>query len=375
MFFFQKKHILILFPCILLMIEYLIQEYIIDKQIKKKNKHEKEFFIYLSHYLAESLILITNCFYYKRNKRKKVKAAIKSFQNTQFLYINKKIKISYNNFSLFIIFISLIEIFLSIFKDNKFIIPITNEKEKKSFNYLEIKECLCCIFYILFFKLNLYNFQYLSISTFMITTIFKIFFNFFEKENNKKIKVLIDFLYFFIKEFLYILRIILIKYVNHYYYLNIFLTIGFEGILNLFYHTIFYFFSYNIFNNESLFQILNMKLIISYLIILIIYFCFYLVFCLMILKFDPVIYCLSILLFDFLKFIHKDIILDLHENNKICDLTIKVIKTIFLVIHSLAMLIFCQIMQLNFFNLNKNTNVNIELRENEEIYQIKIIND
>ena len=373
MFFFQKKHILILFPCILLMIEYLIQEYIIDKQIKKKNKHEKEFFIYLSHYLGESLILlITNCFYYKR---KKVKVAIKSFQNTQFLNINKKIKISYNYFSLFIIFISLIEIFLSIFKDNKFIIPITNEKEKKSFNYFEIKECLCCIFYILFFKLNLYNFQYLSISTFMITTIFKIFFNFFEKENNKKIKVLIDFLYFFIKDFLYILRIILIKYVNHYYYFNIFVTIGFEGILNLFYHIIFYFFSYNIFNNENLFQILNMKLIISYLIILIIYFCFYLVFSLMILKFDPIIYCLSILLFDFLKFIYKDIILDLHDDNKICDLTIKVIKTIFLVINSLSMLIFCQIMQLNFYNLNKNTNVNIELRENEEISQIEIIND
>ena len=95
----------------------------------------------------------------------------------------------------------------------------------------------------------------------------------------------------------------------------------------------------------------------------------------MILKFDPIIYCLSILLFDFLKFIHKDIILDLHENNKICDLTIKVIKTIFLVINSLSMLIFCQIMQLNFYGLNKNTNVNIELRENEEISQIEIIND
>jgi hypothetical protein len=208
----------------------------------------------------------------------------------------------------------------------------------------------------------------------MITSIFKIFYNFFEKENNKKIKVLIDFLYFFIREFLYILRIILIKYVNHYYYVNIFLAIGFEGILNLFFHTIYYFFSYNIYNNENLFKLLNIKLIISLLIILIIYFCFYLVFCLMILKFDPIIYCLSILLFDFLKFFYNDIILDLHNDNKICDLTIKIIKTIFSVFHCLAILIFCQIMQLNFYGLNKNTNVNIELREDEEISQIAINN-
>ena len=371
-FFFYKKHIFILFPCILLMIEYLIQVNIVDKQFKKKNKHEKEFFISVSHYLAEALILITNKFYYKK---KKLKVGIKSIQNTKFLYIRKNIfNSSYKHFPLFLFVISLIEIFLSIFKNNNIIIPISNAKEKKSFNYLEIKCCLCCIFYILFFKLNFYNFQYLSISTFMITSIFKIFYNFFEKENNKKIKVLIDFLYFFIREFLYILRIILIKYVNHYYYVNIFLAIGFEGILNLFFHTIYYFFSYNIYNNENLFKLLNMKLIISLLIILIIYFCFYLVFCLMILKFDPIIYCLSILLFDFLKFFYNDIILDLHNDNKICDLTIKIIKTIFTVFHCLAILIFCQIMQLNFYGLNKNTNVNIELREDEEISQIAINN-
>ena len=91
-------------------------------------------------------------------------------------------------------------------------------------------------------------------------------------------------------------------------------------------------------------------------------------------KIWPIIYCLSILLFDFLKFFYSDIILDLHNDNKICDLTIKIIKTIFTVFHCLAILIFCQIMQLNFYGLNKNTNVNIELREDEEISQIAINN-
>jgi hypothetical protein len=111
------------------MIEYLIQVNIVDKQFKKKNKHEKEFFISVSHYLAEALILITNKFYYKK---KKLKVGIKSIQNTKFLYIRKNIfNSSYKHFPIFLFVISLIEIFLSIFKNNNIIIPISNAKEKK----------------------------------------------------------------------------------------------------------------------------------------------------------------------------------------------------------------------------------------------------
>ena len=368
LFFFHKNHILILFPCILLMIELLIKKNIINKEFKKKNKNENEFFINISHYLAESLILITIKFYYKK---KKIEIRYKGSKNTLIFYKKKKkLFVSYKFFIFFIYIISSIEIFSQIFQNNNIIHPIKKNKDKTSFNYLELKELLICIFYVLIFKLNFYNFQYLSISTFIITSVFKIIFNIFE--NNKKINVLIDFLYHFMKEFFYVLRIILIKYANHILYINIFLIIGFEGLFNLFFYSIFYIFSIYIFNNENLIQLLNTKLIISYLIIIIIYFIFYLVFCQIILKFDPIVFCLSMLLFDFLKFIYNDLIININDNS-IFEYGIKITKIFFTIIHSFALLVFCQIIQLNFLNLNKNTDINIKKRENEEISQLELI--
>ena len=230
---------------------------------------------------------------------------------------------------------------------------------------------MVCIFYVIIFRLNFYNFQYLSISIFIITSVFKILFNVFE--NNKKRKVLIDFLYHFIREIFYVLRIILIKYANHFYYINIFLIIGIEGLFNLFFYTIFYIFSFYIFNNENLFQLLNSKLIFCYLIIMIVIFFFYLVFCLIILKFDPIVYCLSVLVYDIVKYFYNDLILKLNYHD-ISDFILKLTKLLITIIHLFALLVFCQIIQLNFLNLNKNTDINIEKRENEEISQIGINN-
>jgi len=366
-FFFHKNHFLILFPCILLMIEYLIKKYTINKELKKKNKKERDFFINISHYLAESLILITIKFFFSE-KKIKIKIENKKYKNSLIVYENKK-NISYKFLIFFIFIISSIEIFSHIFENNSEIKPITNKENKKSFNYIEIKLCLICIFYVLFFKLNFYNFQYLSISTFIITSVFKLFFNIFEKKNNKE-KVLIDFLYHLIRDSLYVLRILLIKYINYFFYINIFLIIGFEGLFNLFFYIIFYIFSFYIFNDENLFQLLNMKLLFCYLIIIIIYFIFYIVFCLIILKFDPIIYCLSILLYDLLKFIYDDLI-NINDYN-IFKYKIKITKICFLIIHSIALLVFCQIIQFNFLNLNKNTNINIEIREDKEASQIEI---
>jgi hypothetical protein len=165
----------------------------------------------------------------------------------------------------------------------------------------------------------------------------------------------------------------MIKYANHFFYINIFLIIGIEGLFNLFFYTIFYIFSFYIFNNENLFQLLNSKLIFCYLIIIIIYILFYIVFCLIILKFDPIVYCLSMLLFDIVKSFYNDLILKLNYHD-ISDFILKLTKILIIIIHLFALLVFCQIIQLNFLNLNKNTDINIEKRENEETSQIGINN-
>ena len=69
-FFFHKNYILILFPCILLMIDYLIQINIINKEFKLKNINEKDFFINIFHYIPKALILIIIKFNYQKYKLK-----------------------------------------------------------------------------------------------------------------------------------------------------------------------------------------------------------------------------------------------------------------------------------------------------------------
>jgi len=202
-------------------------------------------------------------------------------------------------------------------------------------------------FEYLFFDKKMYNHQYLSFFCFLFILIFKFIFNSIEIGF---LKILIDFCFYIIYYFFVGFKLVLIKYLIDYFYMNGYVLLGIQGIYNLIFYIFFYFFSFGI--EDNIF-----KKIYWILFLIPTFFNFIInIFTIIILtNFGPIFYSLSCILFEqFLDIVHDTI-----NHYFFRDSFINIISC-FLI------LVYCEIIQLNFCGLNKNTRKNIQIRERIE---------
>jgi hypothetical protein len=352
-FFFEKKHFYLICLVLILALNKIYEE-IIENKLIKPHKITTGLYLFYNKvfgYIGQSLLLIPYTIYYYKNKANDKNYTLKEkkiMEILSLLYKKKGILKKYSlNFLLFSTFIlSLMEIFTSVFQESIIKSVIKNSSVAVA-NYLEIQICIIFFSDPIFFNKKLYSHQYLSFFCFLIFLIIKFIKNAIDLEF---LKVLYDFFYNIIYYFFVGLRLVLLKYLIDYFYINGYVLLGIEGLYDLIFYIIFYYFS---FGSEK--NIFKTKYWILFFIRIFLNFIIQIFFIITITVFEPIFCAFStcpILIFSYIfeKKFNKNIF----------------INSLVIIIYCFFILIFSEIIQLNFWGLNKNTRKNIQIRERKD---------
>ena len=238
--------------------------------------------------------------------------------------------------------------------------------KKSKFNYDEYYSIILFILYQIISNTNFYNFHYVSISILLFVLMFKNIFNVY-KYKEGFITNLKDNLTNIILSTLFSLNINIIKYLNVFYYLDMYL-ISFisDGILFLI-----YLFIYQSFLNQNFFEHLDFSSsnLLYYFIFIVIFFLNDYIFIIVVFLFNPIYYGFAILIRIIINHFYE---LFSENNSYFYNISIIFISLFDII----SVLIYSELIQLNCFNLSKNTMNNMMIRaENEiEIQDLSTIN-
>ena len=344
-FFFHKNHIYLFIIFIILISQYFIDFFIhnyIHKKYKLKDKLYR-FYLLCFRYAGQSLLLLPYFISYYDNKKSEKKKITNNNLSLTILPVNNIKEFKNNNiFILFYAFIlSMMELLLNTFSNS-----IAFHEDNKNFKYKEIQICIIIICYYKLFNITLYIHQKICFYIFFFILIFKLIYNIFELDRDI---YLFDLAYNFVHYFFVGFKIIILKYLINYFFISGYLLLGLEGLLDLIFHFVYYYLSFGIEKNifEKIYYLL-------FLIITIEYFILHIFLTILITKFDPILYTLSSLFFTIIEYFLEEI-----DKYIIVNIIINIISCF-------CILIFSEIIQLNFCNLNKNTKINILKREKNE---------
>ena len=225
------------------------------------------------------------------------------------------------------------------------------------FNYDEYYPIFLFILYQIISNTKFYNFHYISISILLFVLIIKNIFNLYEyKEefiNNLKVNLSLIILYA-----LFSLDINIIKYLNVFYYMDMYLIYFIsEGILYFIYLCIYQsflignFFKYLDFSSSNL---------LYYFIFIVIYFLNDYIFIIVLFLFNPIYYGFAILMRISISNFYK---LFIKKNSNFYNISIIFISLFDLI----SVLIYSELIQLNCYNLSKNTMNNMIIRAECEL--------
>ena len=379
-FVWNKNYIYIFIITIILFIIDFYNNDFINGIIKLKKKKEYNYLINIFNMIGQFLNIIL---FYKfkkehtENSIKKIritKKKIDTNKNQKSIITFYHIK-TYYSFNIIIIFyISLIEFCDYIYKDcylNYYLnkkISKNNDEHFYEYNSLEPLS-LFILYYIIFYKKkNINKFQKISINLVIIILIITFCLNLYNNNFFDNFCYLINNI---ILNLIRNLKLIILKYLIEYYYFDGFYLNGYAAIVTIILYSLEYFLKQYYKIGIIIKNIF--KIIFSYnflfLPIYIVFNFFINIYMIIIISDNPVYFGFIRLLRKFLLII-SNLLTNFKSNNKLINAIIEFIISIFLLI---IMFIYCEFLQINFANINKDTKKNIQKRaENEmKIFQLE----
>ena len=340
LFTFHLKHNYI-FLLILIMIslsEEIIKLFSKFFHINKKKDFDSDYPLI---YEISKICFIS--FYFFEKKSSKTNRSFLHYVKFFSMNNNREI-ISKKNFTIFIFFLSIFLLnFIYIFLSKK--ITLVGHENFFFFIFCYFLEIRCE-------KKEIYNHHIISIS---INILFALIILYLENSYSFS-----ETIYFLLQTYSYILSLFLIKYLNTYFYLSLFLIVSLTGFSNLIINIIFSIIKGSFQTTiNSEFQLSSILILIYNIVYL---FCFYSI----VLHIGTIhaitSKCISyfiVLFFDILFFDESE-----NENDEDSD---EVMSEFYLFIISIiSSLIYLEIIQLNFCGLNKNTQYSIDKRGKKE---------
>ena len=224
------------------------------------------------------------------------------------------------------------------------------------FSYDEYYPIILFILYQIIFKIKFYNFHYVSIFILLLLLIIKNIFNVYKYEEDFIYNLKVN-LSLIILRILFSISIILIKYLNVLYYIDMYLIYFIsDGILYFIYLCI-----YESLLKENFFKYLDFSSsnLLYYFIFIVINFLQGYFFVIVLFLFNPIYYAFANLIY---LSIYNFYELFIYDNDKFYKISIIFISLIDLI----SVLIYSELIQLNCFNLNKNTMNNMIIRAENE---------
>ena len=268
-----------------------------------------------------------------------------------FYLIEKKLSKRYNEkitIPKFLLILLLCSIILSmIYNYMRIFFPYDNEE---SYQIIILTQLL--FFYILdslIFRKEIYEHQKLSI----LITFFLIIFNFYINKELFFLKAIIIIIFSYISSY----SLLLVKYINQKYFINIYVLASMNGLIDSFFTL------YQLINQNIIFEYINIGIIILIILNLLINLSVYYEFYKIIIKLGPIHAFMS----GAIGYSLMNIILEFQNYRKLY----KIIRMLLLI---LSVLIYLEILELNFCELNHNLKKRIIQRNNKEIQNIILNN-
>ena len=379
-FVWNKNYIYIFIITIILFINDFYNNDFINGIINIKKNKEYNYLINIFNMIGQFLNIIL---FYKF-KKVQTENSIKKIQITKKkIDMNKNQKSiitfyhikTYYSFNIIIIFyISLIEFCDYIYKDCYLNYYLNNKISKKDdehfYEYVSLEPLsLFILYHIIFYKKkNINKFQKISINFVIIILIITFCINLYYNNFFDNFCYLINNI---ILNLIRNLKLIILKYLIEYYYFDGFYLNGYAAIITIILYSLEYFLKqyYKIgIIIKNIFKII-FSYNFFYLPIYIVFNFFINIYMIIIISDNPVYFGFIRLLKIFLRNIFY-LLNNLKSNNKLINAIIEFIISIFLLI---IMFIYCEFLQINFANINKDTKKNIQKRaENEmKIFQLE----
>ena len=269
-----------------------------------------------------------------------------------FYLIEKKLSKRYNEkitIPKFLLILLLCSIISSmIYNYMRIFFPSSNEEE--SYQIIILTQLL--FFYILdslIFRKEIYEHQKLSI----LITFFLIIFNFYINKELFFLKAIIIIIFSYISSY----SLLLVKYINQNYFINIYVLASMNGLIDSIFTL------YQLINQNIIFEYINIGIIILIILNLLINLSVYYEFYKIIIKLGPIHAFMS----GAIGYSLMNIILEFQNYRKLY----KIIRMLLLI---LSVLIYLEILELNFCELNHNLKKRIIQRNNKEIQNIILNN-
>ncbi len=378
-FIWNKNYIYIFIIAIILFIADFYNKEFISIKLKKNKEYN-----YL-HKIFNMIGQFLNIILFYKFKKEHTENSIKKIQITKKkidMNKNKKSIITfyhiktYYSFNIIIIFyISLIEFCDYIYKEcylNYYLnkkISKNNDEHFYEYNSLEPLS-LFILYHIIFYKKkNINKFQKISINFVIIILIITFCINLYNNNLFDNFCYLINNI---ILDLIRNIKLIILKYLIEYYYFDGFYLNGYAAIITIILYSLEYFLKqyYKIgIVIKNIFKII-FSYNFFYLPIYIVFNFFINIFIIIIISDNPVYFGYIRLLKIFLEKFFLMILFDFKNTNELINAIIEFIISIFLLI---IMFIYCEFLQINFANINKDTKKNIQKRaENEmKIFQLE----
>ena len=336
-----------------LKINYKITELLIDKNYSKYEINYYFLTIISKIFLFIPYLLKKKVNY--NNYQKNLKRIIIKIKNTTF----KIVKRNYDKFQIyFLVFSCSFSTFfsLNIFQNPKiFSEPINSKFQYDNEIYLII---LFILYQIFFYDIKFYNFQYFSIFILLFILIIKNILNVYKYKEDfvHNLKVNSSIIIF---QSLFSLSLIIMKYLNTFYYMDMYLIIFIsDGILYLIFTCIY---EYFLKGNFLKYLDFSSPYLIYYFYFVIINFINSYFFIIVLFLFNPIYYAFAQLIFISIYKIYG--LFDENNNDKIYNILIILISLFDLI----SVFIYSELIQLNCFDFDKNTMNNMIIRAETEL--------
>ena len=376
-FYYNENYKYILIVAIILILTGIYDDYFIKD--KYFNNEEFHFLSTIFNYIGQFLTIFI---YYKYKEKNKVNSTeinklnyiIHSNNNNYNSLIN--LNFSFWMFNLIIFYLALIEFCHMLYEYG--VIYIKSKKKitsSKYFQYYSLEPlCLFIFYFIIFYKKN--NIQKHHKISFILVIIILIISFFLNLIYNNFLENFYYLINTFITSALKNLKLIFLKYFIEYYYFDGNFLNGYSTIYNIILYSLQHFLkNYDKIGkvSKNIFKIL-FSFNIFYLPIYIVFNFFINIYIIIIISDNPVYFgfirLLKTIIEDIYKIIFMKIFKIISKEDKNLDvIIIEIIISIFLII---AMFIYCEFLQINLADMDKDTKKNIQKRAENEIQEINL---
>ena len=374
-FYYNENFKYILIVALILILTNIYDDYFIND--KYYNNNEFDYLSAIFNYIGQFLTIFI---YYKYKEKNKVNSTeintlndlIHSNNNNSLI----NLKFSFWIFNLIIFYLALTDFCHMLYNYGVFYIKSKEKIDKnKYFQYYSLEPlCLFILYYIIFYKKNnIKKHHKISFILVIIILIITFFLNFIYNNFLENFYYLINT---FITNALKNLKLIFLKYFIEYYYFDGNFLNGYSAIYSIILFSLQHFLkNYDKIGkiNKNIFKIL-FSFNIFYLPIYIAFDFFINIYIIIIISDNPVYFgfirLLKTIIEDIYKIIFMRIFKIISKEDK--DLNVMIIEIIISIFLIIAMFIYCEFLQINLAEMDKDTKINIQKRAENEIKEINL---